>query len=189
MIKLDIKSDVKQAERFLRNVRAGAVRRAAARAINDALITVRADGAREIKKQHPALPIGDIKRNMVMDSAFWKNLTGKVETKGKPLSLKLFRPGGGRKTKRGTSPVTAMVGPKRAVMQRHGRKAFRVAAYGDEIFVRTNARGRQMRKLRGPGMPNVFRAQGEKFRQIAIKRWAVTFPNRLKYEIERAKQL
>lgn len=189
MITLDIKADVRQAERFLTNLKKGAVRRAAARAINDCIITVRADGARQIKRMHPALKIGDIKSNMLYDRATPADLRGTIDTKGRPLSLKFFRPSGGRRTKRGTTPVTAIIGQKRAVMQYKGRKAFRIASFNDEIFVRKDAKGRRLRKLRGPSLPGVFRAQGEYFTQVARKRWAVTFPNRLTYEIEKAKHV
>lgn len=188
MITVDIRADVRQVEKMFGHLKAGAVKRAASRAINDALITVRADGAREIKKQHPALRIGDIKGNMVMHRAFPNNLQGRVETKGRPLSLKLFRPGGGRRTRKGVSPVTAMIGQKRGVVSYHGRKGFRIAAFGDEIFVRTFATGRQVRRFRGPSLPGVFRAQGNRFKAIAAQRWAVRFPAQMRFEIERAKR-
>lgn len=188
MITVDIKADVKRVEKFFSNLGKNAVKRAASRAINDALITVRADGAREIKKVHSALTIGAIKGNMVIYRATPGNLQGKVETKGRPLSLKLFKPLGGKTNRRGyRAPVTAIMGTTRAVVSYHGRKGFRVAAFGDEIFVRTNATGKRIRRYRGPSLPGVFRAQATKFKQIAMKRWAIRFPAQMRFEIERAK--
>lgn len=183
MIGLDLRLDVRSAERFLKNLRKNAVKKAAARAINDSLVTVRAEGARAIKREHPAMKIGDIKANMVTDRAHYWVLTGRVRTKGRPLSLLVFQ---ARPTKKG---VTARIGTgKRRLVNYHGRKGFKVDKYGGEIFVRRFAKGRQIRRYRGPSMPGVFRARREEFVVIAQKRWAVTWPNRLKYEIEMAKK-
>jgi hypothetical protein len=198
MITVDVRADIKQVQRFLNVTKAG-VRRAASRAINDSLVTVRAEGARDIKKDHPALSIGDIKQNMVMTRSTPRTLTGMVDTKGKPLSLTLFRPKGGEGSRRKigargqvslvrtSRPITAQIGRKRGPVQYHGRKAFRVLQYHNEIFVRTHAKGRQLRRFRGPSMPGVFRAKGSRFKSIAMRRWAATFPSRMKFEIEKAK--
>ena len=181
-MRLDIRADIKDAQRFLRVTQKG-VARAASRAINDSLVTVRAEGARAIKAQHPAMRIGDIKANMAIDRVHPSNLEGQVRTKGRPLSLLLFQ---ARQTKRG---VTARIGAgKRQLVNYHGRKGFKVKKYGDEVFVRAYPKGRQIRRFRGPSMPGVFRAQGKRFKEIAQRRWAVTFPNRMKYEIEKAKR-
>lgn len=202
MITVDIKADVKRVEKFFSNLKKDAVKKAAARAINDALITVRKDGAQEIKKAHKALKIGDIKANMKIHTAWVSHLYGKVTTNGRPLSLRLFSPSGGQQRTRRSKgargqvslsrtgrarPLTAVMGNTRKLVQYRGRKAFRVLAYGNEIFVRVNATGRKLRRFRGPSLPGVFRAQGEKFKAIALKRFAVAFPNRMKFEIEKAK--
>lgn len=202
MIALDIRIDVKQAERFYSNLRRNAVKKAAARAINDTLITLRAEGARAIKKQHPALKIGDIKNAMVMHRAFQNYLRGSVDTTGKAQSLLLFRPGGGEVSRRRLGPrgqvsfaarrrfrpVTAVIGTKRSVITYQGRKAFRIAAYGNEVFVRKAGKGRGVRKIRGPSLPGVFRAQRALFQQIANTRWPINFKARMAYEIEQAKR-
>lgn len=199
MINLDIRVDVKQAERFYSNLRRNAVKKAAARAINDTLITLRAEGARAIKKQHPALKIGDIKNAMVMNRAFSTLLTGSVKTTGNPQTLLLFSPSaafrfgktgmaGIYNATRNTRPITARIGTQRKVMQMQGRKAFRVLAYGNEIFVRRFARGRQIRRLRGPSLPGVFRAQKALFQMIANTRWPINFRSRMAYEIQQAKR-
>lgn len=190
MIKLDIRADIRQAQRYLTNLRKDAVQAAAARAINDTIITVRAEGAREIKDEHPALRIGDIKNAMTMKRAHKYNLRGLVATQGKPLSALLFRPTGGRVRKRGgKTPVSVMLGKSRGVVMVNGRKGFRIARYGDEVFVRRFGKGRQVRRFRGPSMPGVFRAQSARFVVIAQQRWATAFRNRLKFEIERAKRV
>lgn len=204
MIKIDIRADVKQAQAFYSNLRRNAVPKAGARAINDVLTTVRAEGAREIKEDHPALRIGDIKDAMKIDRAFWNKLHGSVSTTGTPLSLLSFRPAGGNRAIRfrrtGTAgiynatrapkarPVTAMIGTKRSVMQVRGRLAFRIPGT-NEIFVRRNAKGRQFRRLRGPSLPGVFRAQYRRFEAIAKQRWAAAFRSRMQYEIELAKRV
>ena len=188
MIQLDIRTDIRQAERFYSNLKRGAVRRAAARAINDVLRTLRAEGAREIKRAHPALKIGDIKSKMTMKRAHYLNLTGMVATQGAPLSALLFRPTGGQQRKRGRTPVSIMFGASRGVVSVDGRKGFRIPQYGDEIFVRRFAKGRQVRRFRGPSMPGVFRAQGPRMKSIAEQRWAVTFRSRMRFEIEQAKR-
>lgn len=199
MIKLDIRADVRQVQRLYSNLKKSAVRKAAARAINDVIITVRAEGAREIKKAHPALKIGDIKNAMFMRKANRLTLVGSVDTKGKPQTLLLFSPSAPfvfRKTgragiynaQRSARPITARIGTKRSVMQYHGRKAFRILAFGNEIFVRRNGKGRQVRRLRGPSLPGVFRAQYARFQTIASQKWAAAFRSRMTYEIELAKR-
>ncbi len=183
MIKLDIRADVREAKRFLANLDEKAIDRAAARAINDALVTVRAEGARDIQRQHPALRIGDIKANLTTHKAWPKKLTGSVDTKGRPLSILLF---GANETRRG---VTARIGAgKRQVVSYHGRKGFKIAKYGGEVFVRRDPKGRRVKRFRGPSMPGIFRARAKEFLVIARNRWAQTFPSRMKYEIEQAKK-
>lgn len=202
MISLDIRADVRQAERFLRNLKRIAVKRAASRAINDAAITVRAEGARAIKREHPALKIGDIKNNIARYRATPQNLRAELKVKGRPLSATLFAlRGGQQRTRRSVGvrgqvsltrmgrarPMTAMFGTRRELVQYHGRKGFRVLRYGNEVFVRSNATGRKLRRFRGPSLPGVFRSRSEEFKAIAAERWKVAFPNRLKFEIEQAK--
>lgn len=188
MIHIDIRADVKRAQRYLTNLRKDAVPKAAARAINDTLITVRAEGARMIKADHPALKIGDIKARMTMKRAFKYNLRGMVATQGYPLSALLFRPTGGRKLKRGTTPVSLMFGKKRGVVSIDGRKGFRIGKFGNEVFVRKLAKGRQVRRFRGPSMPGVFRAQGPSMQRLAQQKWSRAFASRLQYEIALAKR-
>lgn len=198
MINISVKADVRQAQRYLTRLRKDGVKMAAARAINDTLITVRAEGARMIKADHSALKIGDIKENIRMKRAFKYNLVGSVSMSGRPQTLLLFAPAGGeghRRTKgprgqtilvRTRKPITAVIGKQRAVMQLQGRKAFRVLAYGNEIFVRRHGKGRQIRRLRGPSLPGVFRAKGGPMQAIAARRWKQAFKSRLQYEIELA---
>ena len=188
MIHLDIRVDIKQVQRFYSNLRKNAVPMAAARAINDTIITLRAEGARMIKRDHPALKIGDIKARMNIKRAFKYNLSGSVGTEGSPLSALLFRPTGGRQTKRGTTPVSIMFGAKRGVVSVDGRKGFRIARFGNEVFVRRFGKGRQVRRFRGPSMPGVFRAKGDEILALARARWAKTFASRMQYEIEVAKR-
>lgn len=188
MIQLDIRADLRKAERFLTNLRKNAVKKAAARAINDTLVTLRAEGSREIKAKHPALKIGDIKAKILMKRAYYLNLRGSINTSGTPLSMLLFNPTGGTRTAKGrVTPLRARIGQNRSIIEYQGRKAFRIGAFKNEVFVRRFAKGRRVRRLRGPSMPGVFRAQNDKMMVIARKRWAVTFQNRLKFEIEAAK--
>jgi hypothetical protein len=205
VIQLDVRTDIRQAERFFTNLRRNGVKSAAARAINDTLITLRAEGARMIKRDHPALSIGAIKAAITMKRAHKFNLRGMVATTGKPQTLLLFKVRGGDrpfrfgKTSRAgiynvtraarVRPLTAQVGKSRSVMQMHGRKAFRVAAYGNEVFVRRFAKGRQIRRLRGPSLPGVFRAKGNDMKTLAQQRWAVAFRSRMAYEIGLAKSV
>lgn len=188
MIQLDIKADIRKAERFLTNLRKNAMKKAAARAINDTLVTLRAEGSREIKAKHPALKIGDIKRKILTKRAYYLNLRGSINTNGAPLSMLLFNPSGGTRTKRGrVTPLRARIGQTRSVIEYQGRKAFRIGAFKNEVFVRRSAKGRRVRSLRGPSMPGVFRAQNDRMMVIATKRWGVAFQNRLRYEIEQSK--
>lgn len=203
MITIDVRADIRQAQRFLTNLRKNAVPMAAARAINDTLITVRAEGARMIKAEHPALKIGDIKERMTMKRAFKFNLRGMVATQGYPLSALLFRPTGGGRAftfrRTGTAgiynaqaarsrPVSIMFGKKRGVVSVDGRKGFRIGKFGNEVFVRKLGKGRQVRRFRGPSMPGVFRAQGLSMQRLAQQKWSRAFASRLQYEIQLAKR-
>lgn len=200
MINVSIQADIREVQSFMRNLKGNAIPRAASRAINDALVTVRAEGAREIKKSHPALRIGDIKSNMVVHKSTPSSLSGSVETKGKPLSLKLYGLGastiiaqtrytkGGRTHVISQRGVTAQMGTARMPVVYQGRPAFIIPAYNNEVFVRADAKGRRVRRFRGPSLPGLFRAQSTRFKQIALARWAVTFPSRMQFEIELAKR-
>jgi hypothetical protein len=188
-MQLSVRSDIRQVERMLTNLRKNGVRMAAARAINDTIITLRAQGARAIKRDHPALRIGDIKDNMTLKRAHKFNLRGIVATSGRPLSAMLFQPRGGNMRKRGgASPVTLRIGQGRAQVMYRGRLGFRIKAYGNEVFVRTHGKGRAVRRFRGPSLPGVFRAKGDEFTVMAEQRWIETFRSRLRYEIELAKR-
>lgn len=178
-IKLDVRADIKEAQALFRHLGPG-VAKAAARALNDSIVTVRAEGARAIKRQHPAMRVGDIKKEMNVKKAYHRHLVASVDTTGKPLSLLSFK---ARDTRKG---VTAQVGRKRHTVEMQGRKAFFIPKYGGEVFVRRAATGRQIRRVRGVSMPSVFRARSDEFEEIAKKRWAVTFPNRLRFEIAKA---
>lgn len=183
MIQIDVRAQIKEAQQFLKRVEKQAYRKATARALNDTVRTLRAEGAREIKKSHPALRIGDIKRAMVESKAHQYKLTASVKTTGRPLSLKLFNL---KQLKRGT--ITAKIGRRQRPVMHRGRKGFIVAKYGNEAFVRRFPTGRQIRRFRGPSLPGVFRAQTSKFKRIAGERFPKAFYSRMQYEIERAKR-
>ena len=180
---IDISTDFRQARRFLNDLGKRGLEKAAARAINDTLVTVRKEGAQAIKAAHPALKIGAIKREMVLKKASAWDLRGYVRVRGRPLSLKLFN---ARQVKRG---VTARIGRGRqSLVLYRGRKAFIVPGFDNEVFVRQDGQGRKIRKFRGPSMPGVFRAQGPRFRMIVKARFPVAFRSRIQYEIELAKR-
>lgn len=178
-INIDVQSDLKEVRTMFRELGPG-VDKAAARALNDTITTVRAQGARAIKLKHKALKIGDIKREMKLGRATQRLLSAHTSTEGKPLPLRLFRPGVKR------AGVTAIIGNSRVLMGGPGRRAFVIAAYGNEYFIRKHAKGRRVRRIRGPSLPGVFRASLDKFTGIAHARWAIAFPNRLRYEIDNA---
>ena len=177
-MKIDVRADIRSAQKFLKLTQSG-VRKAAARAINDTLITVRKDGAQLIKDAHPALKISDIKRAMDMRRATARNLEGRIGTTGKPLSLKLF---GATQTKRGVS--ARMGAARKGLVFYRGRKAFIIKPYQDEIFVKRENGG--VRRYRGPSLPGVFRAQQKRMLAIIKARWPKTFKSRLDYEIAQA---
>lgn len=177
---LNVRTNVRQVQKLFRELGAG-VDRAAARALNDTITTVRAEGAREIKRKHKALRIGDIKREMKLGRATRLLLSASASTKGKPLPLGLFRPSSKRK-----AGVTAVIGSKRVLMGQAGRRAFVIPAYGNEHFVRKAAKGRGVKRIRGPSLPGVFRASIDKFQRIAQAKWAKAFQSRMKFEIAKA---
>ena len=182
MILVDVEVDVKEVRRLWSELGKG-VDRAAARALNDTMTTVISQGARSIKSRHSALKIGDIKRRMVRFRAHANRLTTVVSVTGKPLSLSLFRPSDKRK-----AGVTAVIGTRRVLMGVAGRRAFRIPAYGNEYFVRRNVKGRAVKRVRGPSLPGAFRAASKDFERIAIDRWNVAFPSRVRFEIDKAQR-
>ena len=182
-MRLDVRADVKGAQRFVRELDKRAVPRAAARAMNDTITTVRAEGAREIKKRHPQLKIGDIKHEMKVTKANQYQLHASVDVTGKPTSLLIW---GARQVKKHGGGVTARIGQTRRMATYKGRKAFIIESYKGEVFVRRFATGRQVRRLRGPSLPGVFRAQERKFKRIAEQRWPRAFKSRMDFEIDKA---
>jgi hypothetical protein len=189
VIHLDVRADIREAERFYSNLRKNAVKKAAARAINDTLTTLRNEGTKMIKRDHPALKSGEIKRRMNRKLAHMYNLRGSVGTEGFPLSALLFRPQGGRGARKRVPPVSLHIGKNRFVVDYHGRKAFRVKAFGNEVFVRRFGKGRRLMTWRGPSMPGVFRAKGNEMLALARARWQKTFASRMQYEIALAKRV
>ena len=184
-LRASITADIKQAQVYFKEIGDMGIRRAAARALNDAFVTVRAEGARMIKAEHPALKIGDIKSQMIVTKAHPNagGLSASVETTGKPLSLKLFNV---KQLKSGR--VTAKMGKTQRPVQHRGQGAFIVDKFGGEVFVRRHIKGRQIRRFRGPSLPGVFRAQAERFLKLAVQRFQVTFKSRLTFEIEKARR-
>lgn len=181
-IRLNVKADLKEVRKLFRELGPG-VDRAASRALNDTITTVRAEGAREIKAKHKALRIGDIKREMKLGRATRRLLKASTTTAGRPLPLGMFKPSAKKR-----AGVTAVIGTQRVLMGQQGRRAFVIAKFGSEYFVRRFARGRAVKRIRGPSLPGVFRASIDRFRAIAQARWVKTFPNRLRYEIEKAER-
>jgi hypothetical protein len=179
-MRISVKSDFRQVKKMFKELGPG-VDRAAARALNDTITTVRKEGAQEIKRKHKALKIGDIKREMKVGKATPHRLNASAETRGKPLPLRNFSPSS---KKRGG--VTAVIGNKRVLMGSPGRRAFQIPKFGNEYFVRKSASGRRIKRIRGPSLPGVFRASVDKFSAIARHRWVKTFNSRLKFEIEKA---
>lgn len=177
---LDVRSDLREVEKLFKYLGPG-VAKAASRALNDTITTVRAEGAREIKRKHKALKIGDIKREMKLGRATRQLLSAGTSTTGKPLPLQHFAPSSKKR-----AGVTAVMGLQRVLMGQAGRRVFQVNAYGNQYFIRRQNKGRSIKRIRGPSLPGVFRANLDKFRTIAQTRWATTFPNRLRYEIEKA---
>jgi len=181
-VKLDIKTDLKEAQRYLRELGPG-VDRAAARAINDVLTTLGMKGRQAMKKENRALKIGDIKANMKTTKANRLHLGGSIEVSGKPLSLLLFKP---KQFKLGTK---AIMGNVNTLLGSEGRRVFHIPDFGGEYFIRKAAGGRSVRRFRGVSLPGAFRAREDEFMLIARTRWETTFPNRLTYEIEKARAL
>lgn len=179
-ITFDVRGDFREVKRMFKEL-GPAIDRAASRALNDTITTVRAQGAREIKLRHKALKIGDIKREMKMGRANPRNLSASTSTSGKPLSLSRFSPSSKKRT-----GVTAVIGNRRVLMGGPGRRAFVIPAYGNEYFVRRSAKGRGVKKIRGPSLPGIFRASSDKFKRIAKDRWNTAFPNRLRFELDKA---
>jgi len=180
-VRINVRADISEARRLFFELGPG-VDRAASRALNDTITTVRAEGARSIKAKHKALKIGDLKREMRLQKATRNSLTAAARTTGRPLPLDRFRP---TWLKAG---VKATIGTKRSLMGTAGRRVFRIPAYGNDYFIRRNPTGRSVRRFRGPSLPAVFRAKTEEFERIARRRWRVVFPNRLRFEIEKAQR-
>lgn len=181
-MRINVKADIREATRFVKEIDQKGIDRATARAMNDTTTTMRAEGAREIKKAHPALKIGDIKNNLSLVKAFPQRLRASVDTTGKPLSLLLYN------ARRARGVVTAKMGQRQRPVVYRGRRAFIVDSLGGEVFVRKHGKGREIRKFRGPSLPGVFRAQGAKFKAMAAKRFPTAFAGRMTFEIERAKR-
>lgn len=182
-IKVDVRADVSQIRAMYAHLGKG-VDRAAARALNDTVRTLRAEGARAIKRHHRAMKIGQIKREMKIERANPKRLSASVDVTGKPTSLTLFQ---ARQLKRGG--VKATIGNTRSLITFKGRKAFIVPKYGNEVFARRFATGRQMRRLRGPSLPGVFRAREKEFTAIAQDRFPKAFRSRIQFEIAKAEKV
>jgi hypothetical protein len=183
VIHIDIRADVRRAQRFVDEIGERGVRKAASKAINDTLKTLRKEGAIAIRQAHPALKAGDIKREMEMSESTPATLRGYVRVTGRPFSIKLFK---ATQTKKG---VSAKVGKGRqSLIIHHGRRAFFVQAYGDEVFVRKFGQGRQIKRFRGPSMPGIFRARTKELRKIATVRFPKAFASRIQWEIELAKR-
>lgn len=133
-IKLDLEADFKQV-RFFNKLKAGVIEKSYAQAINKTVVSVRARGARELRKLYK-LRIGTFKKKFIrIQRAKNKGLdriTGHVEFTGKPIALSEFltkkqskpisqkgrAPGGGRSSglpKRRKVKVTVRPGRRRTL--------------------------------------------------------------------------
>lgn len=180
-LEIIVEADIAVARRYITELDQRAINRAAARALNDVTRTIRAQGAKYIKAEHPALKIGAIKAAMKVEKADRFDLTARVSTSGEPMSVLLF--GATLNKKRG---VSARIGKARKrLIDYHGRRAFVIHAYGGEVFVRREDKGRRVRRFRGPSMPGVFRARRPAFDKLIRERWPKAFASRLDYEISK----
>jgi len=179
MISVSVQADLREARKMFRELGPG-VDRAASRALNDAMTTVIAKGAREMKKTLPGLNVSTIKSHIKRQRATFRRLSTDIWTSGFPLSGHLFKPAATRKG------ITVKLGKRRTLARVGSRKAFQVAKFGTKVFVRRSSTDRRIRLFRGPSLPGVFRARTAEFQRIARERWAVTFPSRLRFEIEKA---
>lgn len=177
---ISIRTEFRQAERFYRHLGKTAVPKAAARAINKTLQGLRTDGARAIRKAHPGGPkIGEIKQELKLYKANFRQLRGVIYVTGRPMSLLRF---GATQLKSGAS---ARFGRNRkGVIRYHGKPAFILASKGGEVFVPRSGGG--IRRFRGPSMPGMFRAQLPEFKRSVRERWPKEMERSMKFEIQRA---
>lgn len=181
MIQVNIQAETQWAQKFLRILSKDAYKKATARAINDTARTVRKEGAQLIRGRHKALRISDIKGDIRWRKAYPGRLWSTLKVSGKPLSLTKFRP---HELKRGGVKVT--IGTQRVNFTYRGRKLFRVAKFGNEIFARKFGGGRQIRQIRGPSLPGVFRARERQLQGIVRDRFPRNFRSRMQHEVDKA---
>ena len=182
MISVSVKADVKAVEHALGKAKRSVVIAASMSALNKTIKNVQVEAAREIK-QHRALPIGEIKRSLLVRRATKYLLRATLIGSGRPISLSHY---GARQT---TSGASVLVDPSRGrkTVSRYGNKTFQVQSLGNNVFVRTGRRRLPIEKLFGPNIPSAMLKSAVKsaMTRVATTNWPKRFNEELSYRLRR----
>lgn len=167
---------------------------AAVRTVNKVLVTVRAEAARELKKEYPGMTIGRLKARLKMKRATSKDLHGALIFSGTRFSLYGNFGMRGHKGKFGVSfrglPWRLETIEGYPVTPEMLERAFRQRARGSgrpSVFARHTSRRESFDILLAPGVARAFseRKIGANLSRLARDRYAVVFPQEARFIVSK----
>lgn len=181
MMKLDVRLDLKEVQKYLTDVQRKRVPRAASRAINKTLTNVRTEASKQIRQKR-ALKAGVVRQAMSIVRATVARLAGSLNASGRPIPLREYA---ARRTKKG---VTVKVTPgARKLVTHQGNKGFIVDRIGGHVFAREGKQRLPIKKLYGPSIPATFLKEKvvAAMHRVAGANWPKRFAEELRHELSK----
>lgn len=175
VLRVDVRTDIKQLERQLRDIERKKLPKAIARALTKTAQNVRVEASREIRKVRP-LKASTVKQAMSVQRATPSNLVSSVTASGKPIPAREYK---ATQTKRGVK-VTVTKGNRKFIGPQ-GRRGFMVDKFGRHVFQRVGVNRLPIKKIFGPSIPGTFLRKNI----LAAMRKVIgtNFPKRLAEEV------
>ena len=180
MAKIDIKADMREARKYLKEIGERGIASAGARTINKSLPPAKTQASKSIRERR-ALPAAEVKKSITVSRASNRRLTGTLFVNGGPIPMHRYKT---RQLKRG---IKVTVTPGKATVF---KSAFQPKGKGSPMFQRVGKPRLPIEKLMGPSIPSAFRQQVviNEVRASVNHRWRRLFDHELAREIEKARR-
>ena len=180
MIDLEVEIDTHNVSLFLKGVRADAMVKASARALNKVIVSVRQEAIQHVHRVR-RMKKGTIRKSMLIVRATRRHLEARIKASNRPVSLKEYsaKVGGSKAHKRVIINVTG----KRQVLEH----AFILPSKGGHVFERTSGKALPIKKLLGPsiGSALVRSAVRQAINQVIKVKWPAVFAREMQFEIDK----
>lgn len=180
-MKLDVRLDIKEVQKYLTDVQKKKVPTAAARALNKTIGNVRTQSSKSIREER-ALSAKVVKEALTVQRASKAKLVASLTASGRPIPLREYQ------ARQGKKGVTVKVSPGgRKLVVHAGNKAFEVGKFGQHIYAREGKGRLPIKKLYGPSIPSTFIKEKviAALTRVAGENWKKRFAEELNFELSK----